>query len=148
MKFRTTLLQAEGKSATAIPVPPEIIEGLGAGKKPPVKVTINGYSYRSTVAVLGGKYMIGVAAEHRRKARRNAGDAIDVALEADRAPREVEAPPDLAAALEQSRATAAFARLAYTYRKEHARDIAAAKSPETRQRRIKKATAQALAARG
>src|SRR4029079_11930768 len=68
MKFRTTILQG-GKTATGIEVPPEIVEGLGSGKRPAVRVTINGSTYRSTVAVMGGAFMIGVSAEVRAAGR-------------------------------------------------------------------------------
>ena len=73
--FKTILLQA-GKTATGIKIPPGIIEKLGAGKKPPVKVTINGFTYRSTVAVMGGAFMVGVNAENRIGAKVNGGDKI------------------------------------------------------------------------
>jgi len=142
--FKTTLLQGESKNVTGIVVPPEIIEGLGGGKRAPVKVTLNGYSYRSTIAVMGGKYMVGVAAEHREKAGVKGGDKIEVKLELDTAPREVAVPPDLAAALKKAKARDAFDALAYTYRKEFVRAIEEAKAPETRLRRIDKAVQQTL----
>ena len=142
--FKTTLLQGESKNVTGIVVPPEIIEGLGGGKRAPVKVTLNGYSYRSTVAVMGGKFMVGVAAEHREKAGVKGGDKIEVRLELDNAPREVAVPADLAAALKKARARDAFDALAYTYRKEYVRAIEEAKAPETRLRRIEKAVQQTL----
>jgi hypothetical protein len=144
-KFKTTLLQAKGMNATGIEIPPEIVEGLGAGKKPPVKVTIKGYTYRNTVAVMGGKYMVGVAAEHREKAGVKGGDKVEVTLELDTAPREVEVPKDLAAALKKAGARAAFDKLAFSHRKEHVRAIEEAKAPETRMRRIEKAVAMVLA---
>ena len=144
-KFRTTLLQAEGMNAVGMVIPPEIVEGLGAGKKPPVKVTIRGYTYRNTVAVMGGKYMVGVAAEHREKAGVKGGDKVEVTLELDTAPREVEAPKDLAAALKKAGLTKDFAALAFTHRKEHVRAVEEAKAPETRLRRIEKAVAMVAA---
>jgi hypothetical protein len=82
MKFKTTLLQA-GKTATGIKIPPEIVESLGAGKKPPVRITINGYTYRNTVAVMGGAYMVGVSAEHRKGANVKGGDVLEVIIELD-----------------------------------------------------------------
>ena len=99
MRFRTTILQA-GKTATGIRVPDEVVEALGKGKRPPVRVTINGFTYRSTVAVMGGDYMIGVSAENRTGARVKGGDEVDVDLELDTAPRELTLPPDFAAALD------------------------------------------------
>jgi hypothetical protein len=142
--FKTTLLQGERKNVTGIVIPPEIIEGLGGGKRAPVKVTLNGYSYRSTIAVMGGKYMVGVAAEHRDKAGVKGGDKIEVKLEIDSAPREVAVPADLAAALKKAKARDTFDALAYTYRKEYVRAIEEAKAPETRLRRIEKAVKQTL----
>jgi hypothetical protein len=85
MKFKTTLLQA-GKTATGFTIPSEIVEGLGAGKKPPVRITINGYTYRNTVAVMGGKYMVGVSAEHRMGAHVAGGDKMEVTIELDTEP--------------------------------------------------------------
>ena len=85
-------------NATGIEIPPAIVEGLNAGKRPKVTVTVNGSTYRSTVAVMGGRYMVGVTAEQRAKSGVKAGDLIEVILELDTAPREVEAPADLIAA--------------------------------------------------
>src|SRR5882762_4939871 len=94
LKFSTILLQA-GKTATGIKIPSEIIEKLGAGKKPPIKVTINGFTYRSTVAVMGGAYMVGVNAENREGAKVKGGDKIEVTIELDTEERVVEVPKEL-----------------------------------------------------
>jgi hypothetical protein len=134
--FKTRLQQAEGMNATGIEIPPPVIEALGAGKRPKVAVTVNGYTYRSTVAVMGGRYLVGVAAEHREAAGLKAGEQITVTLELDTAPRVVEVPDDLAAALKKAKLTAAFDKLSYSHRKEHVRAINEAKAAETRQRRI------------
>jgi hypothetical protein len=99
MRFRTTLLLG-GKTATGICIPDEIVEGLGAGKRPPVRVTINGHTYRSTVAVMGGKFMVGVNAEERARAGVAAGEEHDIDIELDTEPRVVAVPDDLAAALD------------------------------------------------
>src|ERR1043165_2621401 len=108
MRFRTTLLAA-GKTATGIEIPPGIVEEMGAGKRPPVRVTINGYTYRSTVAVMGGVYMVGIANEHRTPAGISDQGAVDVTLELDTAERRVELPEDFATALAASpTAKAAF----------------------------------------
>jgi hypothetical protein len=144
-KFRTSILQAEGMNATGIVVPDEIVEKLGAGKKPKVAVTLKGYTYRSTVAVMGGKYMLPLAKEHRDAAGVKANDKVEVTLELDTAPREVEVPKDLAAALRKAGLTKDFAALAFTHRKEHVRAIEEAKAPETRLRRIEKAVAMVAA---
>jgi hypothetical protein len=143
--FKTTLLQAEGMNATGIEIPAKIVDGFGQGKKPKVAVTINGYTYRNTVAVMGGKYMVGVAKEHRDKAGVKGGDKIEVKLELDTAPREVEVPKDFAAALKKAGARTAFDKLAFSHRKEHVRSIEEAKAAETRARRIEKSVAMVLA---
>ena len=144
-KFKTTVMQAEGMNATGIVVPEEIVEKLGAGKKPKVNVAIKGYTYRSTIAVMGGKYMLPLAREHRDTAGVKGGDKVEVTLELDTAPREVEVPKDFAAALKKAGLTKDFAALAFTHRKEHVRAIEEAKAPETRLRRIEKAVAMVQA---
>lgn len=137
-KFKTILRQAEGMNATGIEIPPEIVEGFGQGKRPKVVLTVKGHTYRSTVAVMGGKYMVGVPKEHREAAGAKPGEKIEVLLELDDAPRVVEVPDDLAKALKKAKMTAAFDKLSYTHRKEHVRTINEAKQAETRLRRIDK----------
>ena len=138
MRFRTTILQA-GKTATGIEVPDEVVEALGSGKRPAVKVTINGYTYRSTVAVVSGRYMVGVSAENRAGAGVAGGDEVDVDMELDTAPREVAVPPDLAAALDaEPAARRTFDGLSYSNRSWHVLQVTGAKTEETRQRRIAK----------
>ena len=100
MRFHTTLLQT-GPTATGMEVPGEVVEALGAGRRPPVLVTINGYTYRNTIAVMGGVSMVGVSAEHRAGARISGGDEIEVDIELDREPRVVTVPADLTAALDR-----------------------------------------------
>jgi hypothetical protein len=138
MRFRTTLLQ-DGKTATGIQIPDEIVEALGRGKRPPVTVTINGYSYRNTVAVMGGAFMVGVSAEHRAGAGIKGGDQIDVDIELDTAPREITVPADFAAALDgEPNARRTFDALSYSNKSWHTLQIEGAKTDETRQRRISK----------
>jgi hypothetical protein len=138
VKFRTTIEQS-GKTATGIRVPDEVVEGFGAGKRPPVSVTINGYTYRSTVAVMGGTYMVGVSAENRTGAGVAGGDEVDVEVELDTAPREVAVPADFADALDaEPAARATFDRLSNSNKGWHVSSITGAKSDETRQRRIVK----------
>jgi hypothetical protein len=139
--FSTTLHQAEGMNATGIQVPEETVTALGKGKRPPVKVTVNGYTYRSTVAPMGDVFMISFAAEHRAASGIQAGDAIEVTLELDEAPRTVEVPADLATALEAAGLRAAFDASAPSKRKEFVRQVEEAKTDETRQRRIAKVVA-------
>ena len=136
MRFRTTLLSA-GKTATGIHIPDEIIAGLGSSRKPAVKVTINGYTYRSTVASRGDRFLVGVNAENRAAAGIAAGDEIDVEIELDTEPRKVTVPPDLARALRGERRF--FDGLSYSKQSWFVSSIESAKSPETRQRRIDKA---------
>lgn len=140
-RFKTSVMRAEGMNATGLVVPDEIVEKLGAGKKPKVSVTLKGYAYRSTIAVMGGKYMLPLAKEHRDAAGVKGGDKVEVTLELDTAPRKVEIPKDFAAALKKAGLTKDFAALAFTHRKEHVRAIEEAKAPETRLRRIEKAVA-------
>jgi hypothetical protein len=136
--FRTVIDQPEARNVTGIIVPPEIVESLGKGKRPPVRVTINGYTYRSTLSVMGGRYMLPLSLENRLPAEVKAGDEADIEIELDTEVRTVEVPEDLASALKAAGKQEAFDRLAYTYRKEHARSVKDAKAPETRTRRIAK----------
>jgi hypothetical protein len=140
-RFRTTILQ-NGKTAMGFEVPAAAVDALEAGKRPPVMVTINGYTYRNSVAVLGGKYMIGVSAEHRGPAGVRGGEDVDVELELDTAPRVVSVPPDLAAALDaEPVARRTFDALSYSNQSWHTLQVGGAKSPETRARRIERSVA-------
>jgi len=135
MRFKATILSA-GKTATGIEVPAEVVEELGS-KRPKVRATINGYTYRSSVASMGGTFMLGVSAEVREKAQVAAGDRVDVDLELDTAPREVSLPADFAKALSKNAvAKRAFAGLSYSRQRAFVDGIGGAKKPETRQRRI------------
>ena len=138
MRFRTTILQS-GKTATGIRVPDDVVEALGAGKRPAVTVTINGFTYRSTIAVMGGDYMVGVSSENRAGAGVAGGDTVDVDLELDTAPREVSVPADFGDALDaEPAARRTFDGLSYSNKSWHVLQIEGAKSDETRQRRIAK----------
>lgn len=138
--FTTTILQTEGKNATGIRIPDEIIDALGAGKKPRLKVTLNGrYSYSMTVATMGGAFMLSLSAEHRTAAGVKGGDAVEVALELDTTPPTIEVPQALADALAAAPgARAAFDALAFSARKEYVRQVNEAKAEDTRERRIAK----------
>lgn len=138
MRFRTTILQS-GKTATGIEVPADVIDALGSGKRPPVRVTINGYTYRSTIAVMGGVYMVGVSADNRAGAGVAGGDEVDVAMELDTAPREVSLPADFAGALDaEPDARRTFDALSNSNKGWHVLSIEGAKTAQTRQRRIAK----------
>lgn len=132
-------LKLDGKSATGIEVPQEIIDGFNAGKKIAVTVEINGYSYRSSVGPYQGVNKLPVSAENRSGAGISAGDVVDVTLELDTAPRVVEVPDDLAAALAtDAAAQAAFAALSFSAQKAHVASVTSAKTEATRERRIQK----------
>lgn len=141
MRFETELLLT-GERNTGIEVPAELVEALGAGKRPPVVVTVNGFEYRSTIAPMGGKFLIPFSSDKREATGLGGGDAIVVDLELDTAPRTVEPPDDLAAALDAAGARDAWERLAPSHKKAHVTAIEQAKAAETRQRRIDKAVAQ------
>ncbi len=141
MRFSTTLLQ-EGKTATGIRVPEEIVEALDGGNRPRVKVTINGFTYRSSIAVLGGVHMVGVSAENRAGAGIKSGDPIVVDIELDTEPRTVTVPPDLAAALDADAvARQTFDGLSYSNKSWHTLQVTGAKTEETRARRIERSIA-------
>ncbi|WP_420595206.1 YdeI/OmpD-associated family protein [Deinococcus sp.] len=139
------VLKLEGKTATGIEVPPDMVQSLGSSKKPAVKVSLGEYTYRSTLALRDGKFMLPVSAEHRQGAGLAAGDTVAVTLELDTEPREVSVPEELAAALERNAvARQRFEALSYSQKRQHTLAIEGAKTPETRAKRIAKAV-EALA---
>lgn len=141
MKFSTTMFQ-DGNN-TGIEVPADVVEGLGAGKRPAVVVEVNGYRYRSTVAPMGGRFLIPFSAERRGESGIGGGDAIDVDLTVDTEPRTVQAPDDLRAALDASPGAAAgWERLSYSRQKAHVTSVEGARAAETRARRIAKVIAE------
>ncbi|GAA2881291.1 YdeI/OmpD-associated family protein [Nonomuraea rubra] len=136
MRFRTTV-ELGGKTATGFEVPAGIVEELGSGKRPAVNVTINDYTYRSTVAPMGGRYLVPLSAENRQGCGVAAGDEIEVEVTLDTAPREVTVPDDLAAALDAApEARKFFESLSYSRKRWHVLNVEGAKKPETRQRRV------------
>jgi hypothetical protein len=141
MRLRTTVLLG-GKTATGLVVPDDVVSRLGSGKRPKITVTLNGYSYRTTIAPMGGRFMAPLSAENREAAGVAAGDDVEIDVELDTAPREVAVPPDFAAALgKTSQARQVFDALAYSHRKEWVRWIEEAKKDETRLNRIATAVA-------
>ncbi len=139
MKFRA-IIQLSGKTATGIRVPAEVVEGLGQGRRPPVSVTIGGYTYRSTVAVMAGQFMLPLSAENRSAAGVAAGDEVEVEVELDTRSREVSVPADFAEALSADAvARQAFDKLSNSHKQRWILSITSAKAEETRQRRISKA---------
>jgi len=132
-----TVLVLNGNNV-GIDVPEELVLGLGKGKRPPVVVTINGYTYRSTVAPMGGAYLIPLAAVHRDAAGVAGGEEHEISLELDDQPRTVEVPDDLATALEGAGLRPVFDALSYSHRKAHVNAVLEAKAAATRERRIAK----------
>lgn len=137
----TTTIKAVGNN-TGIEVPAKNIAELGESKKPAVKVNVGNYSYPSTVAVMGGKFMIPLSKAHREAAGLKAGDKVTVTLELETTPRTVDVPDDLAKALTKAKLKEAFEKLAPSKRKEFVRQVVEAKAQETRERRIEKIIAQ------
>lgn len=138
--FETTV-SAMGNN-TGIEVPDDVVAALGAGRRPPVHVDVNGYAYRSTVAVMGGKNLISISAAVRKETGLSGGDPIRVTLTLADTPREVEIPDDLATALAADPAVAAFfAQLPNSLQRYHVDNVTGAKTADTRQRRIDKAVA-------
>ena len=120
-----------------IPLPFDVREEFGRAR-PPVKVSINGYTYRSTVSVYGGKYFIPVRKSNQDAARIRPGDSVQASVALDEDPRTIDPPRDLWRALTDSRLTADWEKLSYTQQKEFANVLLAAKKPETRARRVEK----------
>jgi hypothetical protein len=141
MKFQTTI-QLAGKTATGIEVPAEVVDSFAAGKKPPVRVTINGKTYRSTIASRGERYLVGVSAENRELTGVAAGDTVEVELQLDTEPREVTVPPDLADELvSDPQAKRFFESLSFSQKQWYVSPIEQAKKADTRERRVEKALA-------
>lgn len=138
MKFKTKIVQSGNN--TGIHVPDEIIERIGAGKKPPVVITLKKYTYRNTVAVMGGKYMVSLSAEHRTNAHVSGGEELEINIELDTEPRTVDIPQDLQKALNKNVvAKKNFEALSPSKKKYLVLDITSAKTEETKIRRIEKA---------
>ncbi len=139
----TTTLSLENKNATGIHVPPEALAALGGGRRPAVLATVSGYTYRATVMGYDpADPLMPFSSEHRAASGLRAGDAIEVELALDTAPREVEVPEDLAAALDADPAAKAFFEgLSYTNKRVHTLSVLDAKTPETRARRVEKSIA-------
>ena len=136
MRFSTTV-ELHGRTATGMVVPPEVVEALGGGKKPAVTVTLGAHTYRTTVGSRGGQFLIPVSAENRAAAGVSAGDPVEVDVELDTAPRVVEVPADLAAALDaEPVARHRFDGLSYSHQRRLVLAIEGAKAEATRQRRV------------
>jgi len=136
MRF-STVIELHGKTATGMAVPPEVVDALGGGKKPAVTVTVDGFTYRTSIASMGGRYLIPLSADRRAAAGVDAGDQVEVDVELDTEPRTVEVPADLAAALDaEPAARARFQALPYSHQLRHVLAVEGAKAEATRARRI------------
>ena len=141
MQFTATI-EATGKNTTGIEVPTAVVEALGDGKRPKVTVRLHDHTYRTSVASMGGRFLIPVSAEIRERAGVAAGDELEVHVELDTAPREVEVPEDLAAALAGDDAARGFFEgLSFSNKRWHVEQITGAKAEETRKRRVEKSMA-------
>jgi hypothetical protein len=147
MRFSTTIVLG-GKTATGFQVPDTVVDSFGAGKRPAVTVRIGDHTYRSTVAVMDGVFMLPLSAENREAAGVAAGDEVEVEVALDTAPRVMAVPDDFAAALDaEPAARRTFDGLSYSLQRFHVESVTGAKSEETRQRRIAKSVATLRAGR-
>lgn len=145
-RFRAELIKDENSTATAIEIPFDVQQVFGTRARVPVRGTINGFPYRTSIMPMGGKHWMVINRQLREGAKAKAGDRISVVMERDDQPRTVETPADFARALKTSRAAqAAWDKSSYTHRKEYVQAIEEAKRPETRARRIEKAISELTA---
>ena len=129
-------LERVGKTSARLRVPVDLKEVFGRAR-PPLRVTVEGHTWRTTPGVYGGVAYIGLNQDVRTAAGVDAGDSVHVSMELDAEPRTVAVPPDLRNALEADpEANAAFEKLSFTHRREYVEWIAEAKRPETRARRV------------
>lgn len=141
MKFTAELLST-GKNTAGFEVPDSVVDSLGGGGRPKVSVTVNGFTFRTSIARMGGRYLLGFSAERRTEAGVTAGEVLEVDVELDTAPRELEVPEPLAAALAADRQAQAFwETLSYSNRQWHVLQVTSAKTDATRDRRIEKSIA-------
>lgn len=139
--FVTRIQKGKTKNVTGIVVPVEVVQALGKSNRPAVKVTLNGYTYRSTIATMGGRFMVGLSAENRQAAGLEGTEELEVTIEADTEPRLTPIPPDLMSELKLAGLLGVFEKAAPSRRKEFVRQVEEAKTPETRDRRIAKVIA-------
>ncbi|WP_371405947.1 YdeI/OmpD-associated family protein [Kribbella sp. NBC_00662] len=138
MRFTAELLST-GKNTAGFEVPESVVESLGGGRRPKVSVTVNGFTFRTSIARMGERYLLGFSAERRTEAGVAAGDVLEIEVELDTAPRELEVPEPLAEALAQdSQARAFWETLSYSNRQWHVLQVTSAKTDTTRERRVEK----------
>jgi len=141
MRFRAEL-ESTGKTTAGFEVPEEVVAGLGGGGHPKVSVTVNGFTFRTSIARMGGRFLLGVSAERRARSGIEPGQVLDVDVELDTAPREVEVPDDLAAALaEDAQARKFWDTLSHSKQSWHVDQVTSAKKAETRASRVEKSIA-------
>lgn len=134
----TTEVLGEGNHASLL-IPEWVLTELGANKRAPLKVTINGHTYRSTATGVAGECRVVFPQKERTAAGVSSGESVTVDLEVDAGYREVDIPPELAIALDKHNLSQVFAKLSYSHRREYARAVSDAKAPETKERRVHKA---------
>lgn len=141
MRFRAEL-ESTGKTTAGFEVPEEVVESLGGGGHPKVSVTVDGFTFRTSIAKMGGRFLLGVSAERRARAGIEAGQVFDVDVELDTAPREIEVPDDLAAAMAADALAKSFwDTLTYSKQSWHVHQVTSAKKAETRAARVEKSVA-------
>jgi hypothetical protein len=139
LRFKVTLVGQEGSSATGLIFPLDFEETFGTKARVPVRGTINGFPFRSSLMPMGGCHIMAVNKTMRDGAKVQAGDEVDVAMERDAAERTIEPPPELKRELAKNKkAQARWDELAFTVKKEMANSISGAKQEETKQRRLAK----------
>ncbi|MEV7541092.1 YdeI/OmpD-associated family protein [Streptomyces sp. NPDC089915] len=139
-KFRTHVEPPE--PMRGLEVPAAVVAALGGGARPPVTITVNGHTWKSRIALLRGRHLLGLSHANRQAAGVAIGDEVEVELELDTEPRVVVEPADFARALDADPlARAAYEDLSYSRKREHVHAVESAKKPETRQRRVEKAIA-------
>jgi hypothetical protein len=136
--WQATVVRGDRKDTAGIVVPPEVLDALGGGRRPPVRVTLLGYTYRTTVGSMGGQSLIPLSGEHRAASGVGDRETVEVVVALDQAERSVAVPDDLAAALEAAALRTAFDGSAPSRRKEWVRQVEEAKTPATRERRVAK----------
>jgi len=142
MKLRLEL-RGHGGNTAGFEIPDEVIDELGGGRRPKVVVTVGTHTWRSSIANMGGTFMLGVSMANREAAGVSAGETLDVDIELDTAPRTVDVPSELAGELERdASARAVWDSWSFTRQQEAARSLTEAKKPETRARRLEKVLAE------
>jgi hypothetical protein len=131
--FKTTIYRDRSMCFIPVPFDPKAVFGK---VRAPVKVTLNGYTYRSTIAAMGGTVCVPLRRSNREAAGLEGGETLRVKLDLDTDVREVKPPSDLAKALKVAGAWDRWRALSFTHQREYVEAIEGAKKPETRARRL------------